>query len=155
MHWALITTHPQQEDKVCANLSRQGFLFYFPRFRRKARIVALFPRYLFVAIEGAWYDLRSTFGVSRVIMRGDTPDIVPHSVIETLLGRESGGLVHVDPSPRFRQGQKLITRNVHHIFSGHDMIYQEMTGPERVRVLLSIMGRSTSVELEVSELIVA
>jgi transcription antitermination factor NusG len=155
MHWALITTHPQQEDKVCANLCRQGFLFYFPRFRRKARIVALFPRYMFVGIDGAWYALRSTFGVSRVIMRGDTPDIVPHAVIENLIDRESGGLVRVDPSPRFRPGQKLITRNAHHIFSGHDMIYQEMSGSERVRVLLSIMGRSTSVELEAAELIVA
>lgn len=49
----------------------------------------LFPRYLFVEIENVWRFLLSTWGVSSVVMRGETPDIVNPAIIEALKAREN------------------------------------------------------------------
>ena len=76
--WYVVQTHINSESKAAANLSRQGFFVYLPRYlkrRSHARKVdvaprPLFPRYLFVAIDVAsqrWRAIQSTLGVSHLI----------------------------------------------------------------------------------------
>src|SRR6185503_6732631 len=96
---------PHAELKACANLSRQGYGVYLPRYlksRRHARRVEtvaapLFPRYLFVAIDMAvqrWRSVQSTIGVSRLVCHGDNPAEVPRSIINDLKqGQDDRGFV--------------------------------------------------------------
>ena len=85
--------------KAAANLERQGFAIYLPRYQkrrshaRKVDTVArpLFPRYLFVAIDLAtqrWRAIQSTLGVSHLVCWSDRPASVEDSVIDALKARE-------------------------------------------------------------------
>jgi hypothetical protein len=72
-----------------------GFEIYQPllRERRRAReiVTALFPGYLFVAIELQWRAARWCPGVIRLVMDGIAPAMVPDTVIEAI--RKRGGVI--------------------------------------------------------------
>src|SRR5689334_4765272 len=82
--WFAVNTQPLAEMRAQRNLENQGFRIFTPR-RRKMRCHArkmtmieapLFPRYLFVAFDpqrDRWRSINSTFGVSQLVMRGETP----------------------------------------------------------------------------------
>jgi transcription antitermination factor NusG len=74
----------------------QGFRTFQPkrhktvRHARKLNTVEapFFPRYLFIGLDLSrhrWRSVNGTFGVSRLVMRGDEPDPVPHGVVEALI----------------------------------------------------------------------
>ena len=94
--WYVVHTRPRAEVKAALNLDRQGFTCYLPRYlkrRRHARRVetveaALFPRYLFVALDLAtlqWWPIRSTFGVADLVYNGEQPAAVPSDLIRAIL----------------------------------------------------------------------
>ena len=86
--WYVVQTQVNSENKAAANLLRQGYEVYLPRYwkrRRHARRVEtvpvpLFPRYLFVGFDpmtARWRSIQSTFGVSHCpqqIEPGEPPD---------------------------------------------------------------------------------
>ena len=124
--WYVVQTQVNGESKAAENLRRQGFETYLPRYlkrRRHARKVdfaarALFPRYMFVAIDMAtqrWRSVQSTFGVSRLVTNGDEPAVVPEGVVCALRAREDAkGFVKLDASGicARRQGSRA-RRRVH------------------------------------------
>ena len=94
--WYAVHSQPFAENRAAGQLSDQGFRIYMPRRRRtvrharKLRTVEapLFPRYLFVALDlnrDQWRKVNSTFGVSRLVMRGEQPQPVPLGVVEALI----------------------------------------------------------------------
>ena len=49
---------------------------------------SFFPRYLFIVLDSSrhrWRSVNGTFGVSRLLMRGDEPHPVPHGIVEALI----------------------------------------------------------------------
>ena len=114
--WFVAQTHANAENKATAQLVRQGFEVYLPRFlkrRRHARKVeivptALFPRYLFVAVDlesQRWRSIHSTVGVSRLLCNGDAPAQVAAGIVEGLKRRhDEHGFIKLDPKPPFEPG---------------------------------------------------
>ena len=148
--WFCVRTHTHSESKALANLQRQGYRAYLPRYlkrRRHARRVEtvaapLFPSYLFVALDLSverWRAIQSTFGVAYLITHGDAPVRVADEVIDTIRAREdASGHVTVDP-PDFSPGDKV--RIVDGVFADCQAIFKAATDKQRLAVLLDLLGR--------------
>lgn len=156
--WYAVQTQPHAERKACAHLNRQGFSTYLPRYlkrRRHARKTemvpaALFPRYLFVAIDISaqrWRSIQSTVGVCQLVCNGDEPAFVPDPVIAQLREREDEhGFVPVDCLQHFAPGDKI--RVIEGAFEAAQGMFDRMSGDQRVAVLLELLGRKVRVLLD-------
>ena len=156
--WYVVHTHPRAEAKALLNLDRQGFSCYLPRYlkrRRHARRVdtvaaALFPRYLFVALDVAtqqWWPIRSTFGVSDLVFNGEQPAPVPAGLIQAIKGREDEhGFVSLLRKPRFAPGETV--RIVDGVFSACLGLFEGMADRDRVAGLLDLLGRKVRVVMD-------
>lgn len=153
--WYVVQTHVNAEAKAAANLDRQGFAVYLPRYlkrRSHARKVdtvarALFPRYLFVAIDLAtqrWRAIQSTLGVSNLVCWSGQPASVEDGVINALKAREDdGGFVKLVRRSDFSPGDKV--RIVEGAFIDNLALVEGVSDHERVAVLLDLLGRKVRV----------
>jgi transcriptional antiterminator RfaH len=155
--WFVAHTQPHAESKAAANLNRQGFEIYLPRYlkrRRHARKIEtvaapLFPRYLFVAIDTStqrWRSIYSTIGVARLVCNGDDPTAVPDGIVEALRSREDNGFIKLDYRAPFRPGEKV--RVLDGAFSACLGLFDGMAERERVAILLDLLGRKVRVVLD-------
>jgi transcriptional antiterminator RfaH len=155
LRWYLIHSKPSSERLALANLERQGYEVYWPRAaqsvrtggRWRERVVALFPRYLFLRLNQGRQSLgpvRSTIGVANVVRFGSDYTIVPDEVIRNLraradavtglhrLGRPSG----LVPGMRVRMSKGP--------FDGLEGVFEREVGADRIVVLLTLLGQSVS-----------
>jgi transcriptional antiterminator RfaH len=158
LRWYLVHTKPSREALAQDNLERQGFEVYFPRLRQcvqwrkqsKERVTALFPRYLFLQLDEGRQSLRpvhSTIGVATVVRFGFQYTAVPEAVIRQLQLRADPdtGLHQLSSAPMLVCGAKV--RVSAGAFDGLEGIFQRPAGADRVVVLLSLLGRDTSVHV--------
>jgi len=157
--WIVAVTRSRQESWAAENVRAHGFEAYYPCFREEyidrqhhigVRTRSLFPRYLFVRTDGRWSFLTDTFGVTGVVMKGEVPATMPDQEIDHLRQREDAvGLIEVpkEPeAPRFTKGQRV--RVTYGSMCGLTGICECIdAGKARVRVLLDMLGRKTSVLL--------
>jgi transcriptional antiterminator RfaH len=155
--WFLVHTKTSAEPVARDHLERQGYQAYYPRLVRRMRhhgkrvrqICSLFPRYLFVNLRLGTQDLgpvKSTKGVSGIVRFGEQYAAVPDRVIDRLKGREDPhtGLHHLGER-RLRPHQSIrITAGP---FFGVEGVFLADCGSDRVRVLLSVLGQATPVEI--------
>jgi len=142
--WWVIQTESQREHVVCALLARKHECYY-PRIKHRSRISGLFPGYLFVRAAEQWSPIRWTAHVVRVLLSGDVPAQLPDKIVDEIRKRQIGGFVKLPPPTRLKKGQKVrITRGS---FEGQVAVYEGMTGKDRERVLLDLLGQKVSVEL--------
>ncbi|MBV9995178.1 MAG: transcriptional activator RfaH [Caulobacteraceae bacterium] len=149
--WRLVRTHPQREIVAEGHLQRQGFEVFLPKTvktvrharRLQQRIAAFFPCYLFLSLDATrqrWRCINGTFGVSHLVMCGDTPAAVPDGVVEDLIACSDQLGLYLPPSPA--PGQKV--RILAGPFSGQIAMVQRLDAAGRVRLLLDIMGGTVS-----------
>ena len=155
--WYVVHTHPGAEAVAEGHLTRQGFETCLPRCakeRRHARrveriAVPLFPRYLFVAIDmdtQRWRAIQSTFGVAALVAFGERPAPVPEGVVEEIMARAGpDGLVPLPTADPFAPGERVEIADG--AFADHSALFQAMDGPQRVVVLLSMLGRDLRVHV--------
>jgi transcriptional antiterminator RfaH len=156
--WILATTQARREMFAAENICRLGFDVYLPKIgdikyvsaldhKKVIRVKPLFPRYLFVNTPDRWKFLLGTWGVTGVVLRGESPDMVPDKVIDQMRQREDPeGLISLPKlydGHRFKVGQKVTIRDGSSV-SGLQGVYQGMSPHQRVRVLLEFMGRKTT-----------
>lgn len=152
-------TKPCHEAIAAEHLRRQGYQFYYPRFlerkpNRTPRVRPLFPRYMFVFIEQAWYSLLGTRGISCVLMGVTGPAVLTSPIIDALKQREdSRGLVSLTIPPKFKPGEAVKARSGP--LAGHLLIVDGMPARERCRVLLNLLGRQVPCDLAESLLVAA
>lgn len=155
--WFVVYTQPNCEARALANLHRQGYEAYMPRYRRRrnhARKVdvverPLFPRYLFVALDlvrARWRPILSTFGVCDLVRTGDTPQKLPDGVIDEIREGEAAKTFDaLDPLAGVTPGAAV------RILAGPfaDLIgkLQAAAEPERVTLLLDLLGREVRLRL--------
>jgi transcriptional antiterminator RfaH len=149
--WYVALTQPKSEARAQANLVRQGFAVYLPRYRRlrrharKTEVVArpLFPRYMFVSLDLArdrWRAVQSTFGIQSMVLHGDRPGEVASEVIAAIKDREDGdGYVQLSPAIPFNKGAKV--RILDGIFEDAVGVFERVADKKRVAVLLQLLGR--------------
>jgi len=93
--WFCVHTQPRKEIFAAQNLRQQSYRCFLPTIKRTIRHArqvhkikaAFFPRYLFVRLNpdiDGWRPIRSTFGVSGLIMERDRPKPVPSGIVEAL-----------------------------------------------------------------------
>ena len=164
-HWHVVYTQPCNEALAREHLGRQGFEVFLPRYlkrRSHARVtrevpVPLFPRYLFAAFdvsEPGWRVIRSTRGVIDLLRSGDGLAWVPDIVIEELHRRcDKQGLVVLARHLGLGRGQRV--RIESGAFAACSAIFEAHTDGDRVKVLLSLLGREVVVDVPIAAVVPA
>lgn len=160
--WYVVHTQPNNESRAAANLTQQGFLTYLPRYlrtRRHARKTdtvrrPLFSRYIFVSLDLAhdrWRLVQSTFGVSQLVLAGDTPLAVPDGVVDEIRSREDdSGCVRLGLPVGVGPGSAV--RLIDSVFSDAVGVIDRIADERRVAVLLQLLGREVRVFVQAASI---
>ena len=102
----------------------------------------MFPRYLFVQlgtdIAGkSWSPIRSTLGVSRLVMFGNTPAKIDDDQMAVIQSYITSFKINQD---NFEAGQEVVIGEG--VFAGLKAVYQMSSGESRAIVLLEIMSKA-------------
>lgn len=154
--WYVVNARPGREAIARDNLRRQGYFVFLPATKkavRHARKVtykeaAYFPGYLFVRLDpnvDRWMPIESTVGVLRLVKAGSRPIAAPDDLIDALRSRADEVGVLQPPRQTFTQGQAV--RISQGPFSDQIAVVERLSGHERVKVLLEILGQKVAVDL--------
>jgi transcriptional antiterminator RfaH len=141
-YWAVCQCMSRREQAVVDRLHRIGYTTYLPKLKSKTRIDALFPGYLFVQIESAFYPVRWTVGVIGLRMTYDQRGL--EAIMTETRKLERGGYIPATTAT-FRRGQQL--RVTGGSFAGQIGLCGGLRGEDRTLVFLDLFGRMTQVEL--------
>ena len=152
-YWACAQVEPHQERSAQHFLRLNGFETYCPRLRvirhRHGRRIetkpCLFPSYLFVVVVSGWWSARWCPHVTKLILNGATPAVVPDSVIDEIRSREHNGLVELPRRDGLKPGDRV--RVLAGPLQGQLGLYADQRPHERVLVLLALLGGQQRVEL--------
>ena len=159
--WYAIHALPFAEARAEVQLQRQGFRTFQPkrhktvRHARKTTTVEapFFPRYLFVVLDltrQRWRCVNSTFGVSRLVMRGEEPHPVPSGVVEALIAAaDARGILQFGEKLQIGGPVRLMAGP----FAEQLAILDHLDDSGRVRVLLDILGRRVAISTATSNLL--
>jgi transcriptional antiterminator RfaH len=154
--WHVVHTKPREEFRALENLENQGYVCFLPTLRiHKMRrnlveiaIEPLFSRYLFIQLNAAtsnWYPIRSTRGVSSLLMFGGQFATLPQPCVESMRRRCEG-----DAAPLFIRGDRVeITSGP---LAGLQGVYELADGEVRALVLIELMRTTQSLKLPVTAL---
>ena len=155
--WFLVYTKAREEKRAKKNLENQGFKTFVPMIAyekisqpKSISLEPMFPRYLFVAIKAEvdnWTYIKSTRGVSHLIVFGDKPAEVPNFVVALLKTRVDDNDIFKQRVIRqeFQKGDKLVINKG--ILKGKEATFLSKTGKERVKVLLNVMNELIVTEI--------
>jgi transcription antitermination factor NusG len=146
-YWACVLTEMQREKVAVRFLTMAGYETYCPWLRAKRGPTPLFPGYLFISIaDRGWWAARWSIAVRAIVgTHIGEPARVPDSIITGLRARERNGLIVLPAKFGLQRGDQVrITRG---LMANRLAIYDGMKGPERVLVLLALLGSVQRVEL--------
>jgi transcriptional antiterminator RfaH len=152
--WYVINTNPRCEDLVYYVLKRESFEVFLPKIDKKFKKEKepLFPGYLFVRFNprlSNWVKIKYLQGVRKILGYGNTPTPVPETIIKAVIERVSRGCFF-EKLP-FKAGDRV--RFMRGPFAGLEGKFTgELSGKERVKVLLEAINWAFKVEVEASEL---
>jgi transcriptional antiterminator RfaH len=160
--WYVLQTKPRKEDYVAGQLSARSAEIFFPRLLesvrlgeiRQQRVAPMFPSYLFVRlnVDENGTGVRYTPGVKDFLRCDGAPEPVSSDVVETLQHRTGPSGVYCPPPRHLAPGARL--RIEDGPLRGMDVIFEkEMSGPERVAVLLAEVNLHARVVLSRHSLI--
>jgi transcriptional antiterminator RfaH len=157
--WYLVHTKPRLEDVALANLQRQGYECYLPQMRierirrRKAEVATepMFPRYLFIQLDSSdqgksWSPIRSTLGVSQLVHFGARAAKVDDILVELLRQREQT----MPLDAMFHSGDSVVITEGP--FAGIEAIYQTADADRRAFILLEILSKPVSMQIDAGRL---
>ncbi len=162
--WHCVRTRQKQEHIAAANLRQlAGVEVFNPRlrFRRATRrgpvwfTEPLFPSYLFARfpLRLMLTEVRHVSGVSTVVHFADRVPSIPDEVIAELRSKFADNEIVVQDS-ELRLGQEI--RVAAGAFQGlAGIVNQILPAAQRVRILLEILGRETSVEIDADDIVTA
>ena len=156
MHWYVIHTKPKEEQRALRNLEQQGYECYLPllaveKLRRGTiRVIEepLFSRYLFIHLDSSesgksWAPIRSTLGVSRLVVFGNEPAKVDEQLIENLRAKKES--LCQQPQSLFTKDERLIITDGP--FTGLEAIYQMHDGESRAMVLINLLNKTVQLKI--------
>jgi len=153
--WYLVHTKPRQEEIALVNLERQGYECYLPQMRierirrRKAEVATepMFPRYLFIRLDSSdqgksWSPIRSTLGVSQLVHFGARAAKVDDTLVDLLRQRERA----LPTQAMFHSGDSVVIADGP--FAGIEAIYQTADAERRAFILLEILAKPVSMQID-------
>ena len=147
--WHVAETRPRAEVLAQANLERQGFACFCPRFRKTRRharrvdslLAPVFPGYIFVRFDPRrdhWSPINGTTGVRRLVGSvSGAPYPMPETVMSALFERCEGSVIQ-RMVPTLWPGQQV--RLSSGPFATVLATIERLDDNGRVRVLLDILG---------------
>jgi transcription antitermination factor NusG len=129
---------------VETSLARDGFETYRPRIKVDRRAEPLWPGYLIVKIRVRWWPVRWCPGVVRLLMNGEVPARLADEIVNDLKAREHRGFVKLQRYPGVLAKGDKIRVTAPGNFTGFTGIFEGMSGQDRQRVLLQMMGQWVS-----------
>jgi len=155
MPFWVLQSEAQREHIAAKFLTQGGFTIYLPRIKIKigarVRHAPLFPTYLFVQACARWYPARWTPHVTRILMAGEHPADLPDAVVTAIQRREGNdGFVRI-PKNGLQLGQRV--RVIKGALAGQLGIFEGMSGIERSRILIELLGRQTAVVLSSRDIV--
>ena len=151
-NWYLIQTKPKQEKMASQNLINQNFEIYYPKTQIKNKVVALFPRYIFIQLDDQnqnWSPIRSTKGVANFVRFGIKFAKVPNYIIDTIKQQESKTVDKLIDLSKFHKGDAIQIQDG--ALKGQQAIFSHYDGQMRAIVLLKILHQEQQVTLKESE----
>lgn len=157
--WFAVNTLPGNEERARVNLERQGWACFCPVVskttrsgrRLMTRLRPLFPGYLFVSLDplqSRWRAVDSTFGVRAIVKSGDAPAPLPVGCVEALRAiADARGKVNFATSLRRGEDVTFLSGP----FAGFVGRLEQLDGAGRVTVLLELLGRTTPIHGQASE----
>ncbi len=159
MPWYAIHTKPRQELTAQSSLGREGIETFFPRLRRKRLIrrkhrwglSALFPNYLFARFDlgDSGRRVRYAQGVSSIVSFGGKPAVVDDSVVLTIRARCEQDILTLPP-PALTPGDRVQIQEGP-LMGLRGIFERELSGSERVVILLEAIGLGARVEVSRSQ----
>jgi transcriptional antiterminator RfaH len=156
----VVQSKPRKELFAGLNLENQGFQVFLPKIRkivhhaRRSRRVeaALFPSYLFVALDLSWQRWRSvsgTFGVSHFVKDGNRPLPAPRGLVEELIATaDRAGVVDLRQSLTCGDDVRLLDGP----FAGQIGRLMNLDEVGRAGVLMNILGAPRQISVAASML---
>lgn len=157
--WHVVHTAPRSELLVCKFLGVNGLPTYAPEIERRRGVHSgsvrdsrhhwIFPSYVFFrAPEGFvdWHRVRRAPGVRQLLQYDGLPAVMDDAVISEIQTRIATGRVP-HPGTVFRPGQRVIVESgpltmVNALFD------RCLQAPDRVKILVHLLGRQLSVEVD-------
>ncbi len=167
-HWYAVHTYSGHENKVMTNILRQAdarnlrekiFDIKVPTEnelrtrdgKRQSVKRKVFPGYVLIDMvldEDTWHLVRSTSGVTGFVSSGNKPVPLQEKEIQLILQSEAGTV----PKPRVQWSRGDVIRVITGPFTGLTGKIEEVKpDKETLKVLISIFGRDTPVELNFTE----
>ena len=167
--WYAVHTYSGHENKVKTNIERRaeslGLKDKITRIlvpveeeirnrngRRTSIKRKVFPGYLLIEMElddTTWYLVKNTIGVTGFVSSGNRPVPIQQSEINTILESLEGGSIKTKPT--WQKGEVVrVTSGPFSEFTG--TIEEVNPDKEKIKVLISIFGRDTPVELDFNQI---
>jgi transcriptional antiterminator NusG len=109
-----------------------------------------FPGYILVQMEltdETWYLIKNTPKVTGFVGGATNPPSISDEEVKKIIGQMEEGLVHPKPKFEFSKGERV--KVIDGPFSNFTGLVDDVNPDKgKLRVLVSIFGRSTPVELE-------
>lgn len=150
--WTLVYTKPKHELRALYNLERQGFKCFMPickieRIKQgKPHFIEepLFPRYIFIVLSQSdvgsnWSSIRYTLGVMKLVTLGGLPVKVMPEIVSNL--RQCREII----LDRFYSGEEI--HLIKGPLKGLEAIFIEKKGLTRSMILINMLGRNISIEV--------
>ena len=167
LKWYIVHTYSGFEHKVKANLEERvkalGRQEYFgevlvptekvielKKGQKKTSSRKFYPGYIMVQMElneETWHIVRNTAKVTGFVGGGDMPSPVPDYEAERIIQQMEEGISKPKAKYNFEEGDEI--RVVDGPFNNFQGVVEEVKpDKEKLRVLITIFGRSTPVELD-------
>jgi len=143
------------------NLTNQGYVCFLPMHKkqvvRRAAVVTqaepLFSRYLFIQLDTnlsgkSWGPIRSTLGVSKLVVFGSEPARVDSGLIHLFKQRELSVADQV--TPLFKTGDQVVIAQGP--FAGLNATFQMSDGEMRAMVLIEVLNQVSKLKLPLADL---
>lgn len=167
--WYAVHTYSGHENKVKTNIERRAESLRLrdrigrilvpveeeTRNRNGRRTVIkrkLFPGYVLIEMElddQTWYLVKNTIGVTGFISSGDKPVPLQESEVQNILTAVAEG--GITTMPQWQKGEVIrVTAGPFADLTGN--IEEVDSEKQKVKVLISMFGRDTAVELELNQI---
>ena len=156
--WHVVQTAGGCESNVCKYLALHAITTYAPEFPRgrtrpgsvrDLRRRRVFPGYVFFSLPQGftrWELVRWAPGVKRVLEQDGRPAFIDATVFEHMRQRVvEAGRTHA--GSRFQRGQRVVVERG--ALAMVDAIFDRcLSAPDRVRILVQLLGREVAVEID-------
>lgn len=141
------------QDKVSEILIPMERVVEFRKGKKEITKKSFFPGYIFIKMEmndKLWYIIKKTPKVTDFVSSGEKPAPISEKEVQKIIKRIEEGIAKPKPKIKFKKGEKV--RIISGPFSNFTGVIDEINDDRNtLKVMVSIFGRATPVEVDFSQ----